>query len=106
MGMFYFPPMSLYLTHTHTQKKTFELSLDDLRRRFADRGYPSSIAERAFSEVSKMSQSDALQPSAQNIKNVVPFTIVYNPSLPSIGKTIHKYWDILNLSKNRNISKL
>ena len=47
-----------------------------------------------------MSQSYALQPSTQNTKNVVPFAIGYNPSLPSVGKTIHKYWDILNLSKN------
>ena len=84
----------------------FELSLDDLRRRFADRGYPSSVVERAFSKVSKMSQSDALQHSTQNIKNVLPFTIVYNPSLPSISKTIHKYWDILNLSKNPGTTEI
>ena len=84
----------------------FELSLDDLRRHFADRGYPSSVVECAFSKVSKMSQSDALQPRTQNIENIVPFTIVYNPSLPSIGKTIHKYLDILNLSKNPGTTEI
>ena len=54
----------------------------------------------------KMSQSDALQPSTLNIKNVVPCIVVYNPSLPSIGKTIHKYWDILTLSKNPGTTEI
>ena len=52
-----------------------------------------------------MSQLDALQPSTQNIKNI-PFTIVYNPTLPSSGKTIDKYWDILNLSKNPETTEI
>ena len=52
-----------------------------------------------------MSQSEALQPSTQNIKNI-PFTIGYNPSLPSICKTIHKYWDILNLPKNPGTTEI
>ena len=45
-------------------------------------------------------------PSASGARNVVPFTIVYNPSLPLIGETIHKYWYILNLSKNPGTTEI
>ena len=50
-----------------------------------------------------MSQSDALQSSVKDQKSVLPFTVMYNPSLPNIGGSIKKYWDLLNLSKDKNV---
>ena len=55
-----------------------------------------SVLER----VSTLTQEEALQHTEKKKSGILPFTVVYNPSLPAIGSTINKYWDILNLSKN------
>ena len=50
-----------------------------------------------------MSQSEALESSIKHQAKVIPFRITYNPSLPNIGKTINRYWDLLKLSENKNL---
>lgn len=49
------------------------------------------------------SQNDALKPSSAVRKEVLPFTVEYNPSMPNIGNTINRYWDLLNISKNESV---
>ena len=58
------------------------------------------MLEDVFQHVSALTQVEALQSTERKENNVLPFTLVYNDSLPSIGSTINKYWGILNLSKN------
>ena len=53
-----------------------------------------------------MSQDQALQPTDKQTNSVIPFTICYNTSLPNIGNTINKYWDLLKLSKNASVKQL
>ena len=50
-----------------------------------------------------MSQSEALETYVNHDSPVIPFTVLYNPSLPNIGKTITRYWDLLKLSKGTNL---
>jgi hypothetical protein len=77
----------------------FKESLKSLSDFFIDRGYPSKKLCSVFEHLSNLTQEEALKHNENENKYVLPFTVVYNPSLPSIGSTINKYWDILNLSK-------
>ena len=81
----------------------FHSSLDELRSYFQDRYYPNAVIDSAFEKVSQMSQSEALKSSIKHQTKVIPFTVTYNPSLPNIGKTINRYWDLLKLSKDENL---
>ena len=78
-------------------------SLDELRFYFQDRYYPNAVIDSAFEKVSQMSQSEAHKSSIKHQAKVIPFTVTYNPSLPNIGKTINRYWDLLKLSKHENL---
>jgi hypothetical protein len=52
----------------------------------------------------QLSQEEALTPSlSKNNDNVIPFVSTYNASLPNIGNIIHKYWDLLKLSKSISV---
>ena len=84
----------------------FKESLTTLRQFFIDRKYPSAIIDSAFKNVSSLSQDQALQPTDKQTNSVIPFTICYNTSLPNIGNTINKYWDLLKLSKNASVKQL
>ena len=83
--------------------EAFNTSLHNLRGFFMERNFPKPVIDRAFEKVSNMLQSDALQCSVKYQKSVLPFTVMYNPSLPNIGGSIKKYWDLLNLSKDKNV---
>ena len=80
--------------------ESFQQSISQLRQFFIDRGYPNDILDNAFQKLLCSSQEEALQTTLKDKDSVIPFTIVYDPSLPHIGYTFNKYWDILNLSKN------
>ncbi len=81
----------------------FNACLPVLREYFLERKYPISVIDDAFQKVATMSQEDALQPITRDENVVIPFTVYYNPSLPNIGSSIHKYWDLLNLSSNYGV---
>ena len=54
-----------------------------------------------------MSQDQALQSSENNRdKNIIPFVVEYNPSLPKIGLIINKYWDLLQLSQKDSVKNV
>ena len=86
--------------------KTFNDSLPTLRQYFIDRNYPSSIVDFALNKVSSLSQDEALQPTEKQCNSVIPFTVCFNTSLPNIGDTINKYWDLLKLSNNNSVKQL
>ncbi|XP_045188274.1 uncharacterized protein LOC123546150 [Mercenaria mercenaria] len=54
---------------------SFDSSLHELRDFFLDRNYPKSVIDAAFEKVSHMTQSDALNSSTRDKKNVLPFTV-------------------------------
>ena len=85
----------------------FNDSIVNLRKYFIDRNYPASVIDSAFDNVKNMSQSEALEPSViAKDKNIVPFVIEYNPSLPNIGGIVNKYWDLLKLSNSPAVRAL
>ena len=54
-----------------------------------------------------LTQDEVLQTSIKTgDKNVIPFVIEYNPSLPNIGLVINKYWDLLQLSQSASVNSV
>ena len=87
--------------------KKFEESILQLRDFFLERNYPASIVDEALGNVSSLTQDKALQTSIKTgDKNVIPFVIEYNPSLPNIGLVINKYWDLLQLSQSASVNSV
>ena len=87
--------------------KKFEESILQLRDFFLERNYPASIVDEALGNVSSLTQDEALQTSIKTgDKNVIPFVIEYNPSLPNIGLVINKYWDLLQLSQSASVNSV
>ena len=87
--------------------KKFEESILQLRDFFLERNYPATIVNEALGNVSSLRQDEALQTSIKTgDKNVIPFVIEYNPSLPNIGLVINKYWDLLHLSQSASVNSV
>ena len=85
--------------------KKFEESILQLHDFSLERNYPASIVDEALGNVSSLTQDEALQTSIKTgDKNVIPFVIEYNPSLPNIGLVINKYWNLLQLSQSASVS--
>jgi len=85
----------------------FKSSLIELGQHFLNRNYPIDIINAAFQKVSSLTQLESLQCKIKNTnKDIIPFIIEYNPSLPNIGKIINKYWDLLKLSGKENVKLL
>ena len=85
----------------------FQENVLQLRDFFLERNYPESIVDEALGNVSSLTQDDALQTSVKSgDKSAIPFVIEYNPSLPNVGLTINKYWDLLQLSHQDSVSSV
>ena len=85
----------------------FKENILQLRDFFLERNYPTSIVDEALSNTCSLSQDEALQTSIKyGDKNIIPFVVEYNPSLPNIGLEINKYWDLLQLSNKANVNSV
>ena len=71
---------------------SFHGSLMELGKYFQNRHYPDVI-KSAFQKVSTMTQEEALVSSSEKNKqkNIIPFVVQYNTSLPNLGLTTNKY---------------
>ncbi|MCG8079369.1 MAG: GIY-YIG nuclease family protein [Candidatus Thiodiazotropha taylori] len=80
----------------------------ELGKYFENRQYPENVIKSAFQKVSTLTQEETLVTSnvENKQKNIVPFVIEYNSSLPNLGLTINKYWDLFNLSNKESLNFL
>ena len=83
---------------------SFHGSLTELVKYFQSRHYPDNVIKSVFLKVSTMTQEEALVSSNEKNKqkNIIPFVIQYNTSLPNLSLTINKYWDLFNLSNKES----
>jgi hypothetical protein len=51
-----------------------------------------------------MNLSDALSPALKSTSSIIPFTLIFNTSLPSISEIFYKYWDLLLLSDKESVN--
>lgn len=85
----------------------FKENILQLRDFFLERNYPASVVDEALGNACSLSQDEALQTSIKNEdKNIIPFVVEYNPSLPNIGLVINKYWDLLQLSNKASVNSV
>ncbi len=85
----------------------FKSSLTELGQHFLNRNYPINIINTAFQKVSSLTQLESIQCRIKDKnKAIIPFVIEYNPSLPNIGISINKYWDLLKLSSKTSVKSL
>ena len=85
----------------------FKENILHLRDFFLERNYPASIVDEALGNACSLLQDEALQTSIKNgDKNIIPFVVEYNPSLPNIGLVINKYWDLLQLSNKASVNSV
>ena len=87
---------------------SFHRSLEELKGHFLKRQYPENVIDSAFKKVLPQTQEAALVNSnAKNkTKDIVPFVVPYNTSLPNLGLTINKYWDLFKLSSKESLNFL
>ena len=87
---------------------SFQGSLEELKGFFQNRQYPENVIDSAFKKISSQTQEEALVNSSvkNKAKNIVPFVVQYNTSLPNLGLTINKYWDLFNLSSKESLNFL
>ena len=87
---------------------SFQGSLDELKGHFLKRQYPEKVIDSAFQKISSQTQDEALVNSdvKDKAKNIIPFVVPYNTSLPNLGLTINKYWDLFNLSSKESLNFL
>ena len=63
--------------------------------------------DAALSNACSLSQDEVLQTAIKNgDKDIIPFVVEYNPSLPNIGLVINKYWDLLQLSNKASVNSV
>ena len=84
----------------------FQSSLVRLKGFFMERGYPSDVLDICLNKVAILSQEETLEEKLKTTESSIPFIVKYNPSLPEIGRIIHKYWSLLNLSKNDCVKEI
>ena len=86
----------------------FKESLSELKKYFLNRNYPEDKIKCAFDKVSSSSQDEALVNKHSCAKNntIIPYVIPYNTTLPNIGLTLNKYWNLLNLSEKDSVKYL
>ena len=89
-------------------KSTDVHQLEELKGYFQNRQYPENVIDSAFKKVSSQTQEEAFgEFQLENkAKNIVPFVVQYNTSLPNLGLTINKYWDLFNLSSKESLNFL
>ena len=88
---------------------SFHGSFTELGKYFQIRHYPDNVIIKSdFQKVSTITQEEALVSSSEKNKqkNIIRFVVQYNASLPNLGLTINKYWDLFNLSNKESLNFL
>ena len=57
-------------------------------------------------KVNSLERSILLNKTNTAWKNIIPFSVIYSPTLPNIREIINKHWHILNINNTfRNVFK-
>ena len=67
-------------------------------KRFVEKGYKGNIIWNQIKKVDNLGKSALLNKTNAVRKNVVLFSVTYNPTLPNIWWIINENWHILNIS--------
>ena len=73
----------------------FEMRMGHLKNHLLSRGYSLSILNKAADKIRQISRLDALKRVEQEKTRRKCFVTEYHPSLPPMGKILHKHWSVM-----------
>ena len=83
-----------------TKDADFEKHAEDMKRHYADRGYPDDIIQKAYEKARQRDHHDLIHgtPPPREKNSRIPRVLTYNPLNPNLMKLIKKNWHILHHS--------
>ena len=70
----------LRLRRLCSEDSDFNSKCDEMSNFFSERGYPDSILSKALNRVQKVNRESALEPSASDNEERIPFTLTFHPN--------------------------
>ena len=83
-----------------TKDADFEKHARDMKKHYADRGYPDDIIQKAYEKGRQQDHHDLIHgtPPLREKNSRIPLVLTYNPLNPNLMKMIKKNWHILHHS--------
>ena len=78
--------------------ETLHIRVGQLKQHLLSRGYPPKVIDKQVRKATSIPRSVALQRQEKKECSRIPFVVTYNPTLPAIVSTMHKYLPILHAS--------
>ena len=72
----------------------------DLIKRFAGKGYNELTVRKQIERVDYLDRSLLLKQCKSKCKDLIPFSVTYNPALPNIKKIIYMQWHTLSMNSS------
>ena len=92
--------LALRLRRICSTDQSFKTRTSELISYLLKRGYSLNFLKKQINRAADIPRHVALQPKPKTSTNRIPFTLTYNPTLPSISSIIKKHFNILH-SSNR-----
>ena len=83
-----------------TKDADFKKHAEDMKKNYADRGYPDYIIQKAYEKARQRDHHDLIHgtPTPREKNSRIPLVLTYNPLNPNLMKIIKKNWHILHHS--------
>ena len=83
-----------------TKDADFEKHAEDMKKHYADRGYPDDVIQKAYEKARQRDHHDLIHgtPPPRGKNSRIPLVLTYNPLNPNLMKIIKKNWHILHKS--------
>ena len=85
----------LRLRRLCSEDSDFNSKCDEMSNFFSERGYPDSNLSKAFNRVQNVNRDSALEPSASDNEERIPFTLTFHPNNLSARNAVLRNFKIL-----------
>jgi hypothetical protein len=95
----------LRIKRNNTDPENYERDAIMLTAHYKRRGYPDAVIAQNKEKADSRDRKDLINPSTSKYTSTdkgTPFVTMFHPHGNLAIKTIHKYWDVLDFSKNKN----
>ena len=87
----------LRLLRTNSSRETFGENIRIFKLRLRARGYPNNLIDKTLSQVKFSDRKKALQENTRVRKEILPFVMQYNPSVPNLKHILMEKWRLIEL---------
>ena len=85
----------LRLRRLCSEDSDFNSKCDEMSNFFSERGYPDSILSKALNRVQNVNRESALEPSASDNEERIPFTLTFHPNNLAARNVVLRNFEIL-----------